>query len=322
VKVCVTMLARQGMLFNALEGIMTGEQDTTFAETPGQAVSGMGTFAGRILLVEDSALNQMITTTMLQSLGIAAELARNGREAVEAVGRNGYDLVLMDCQMPEMDGYTASRTIRELERRGAARSASGRRLPIIALTAHAGADDREDCFEAGMDDFLSKPFFLEQLRDVLSRWLGAASPSEVTAKGRNVEALKVEEVLDPSTLETLRKLRRDGQPDLLAQVIRLYLADSPRLVEAVRTAVAASEAPALAKVAHTLKSSSGNIGARRFSTLCAQLQDLGRAGDCPNAVALLAAFEAEYGAACAAARALLPAEPQATPVSRVESGTR
>jgi HPt (histidine-containing phosphotransfer) domain-containing protein len=121
--------------------------------------------------------------------------------------------------------------------------------------------------------------------------------------------VKAADVLDASTLETLRKLRRDGQPDLIAQLFRIYLSDSPRLAEIVRTAAAKSDAAAFTKAAHTLKSSSGNIGARRFSTICAQLQDLGRARDCAGALALLPAFEAEYAAVCAAAKALLPDEP-------------
>lgn len=214
-----------------------------------------------------------------------------------------------------MDGYAATRTIRELEQRGTVRSASGRRLPIVALTAHAASGDRERCLAAGMDDYLNKPFSLDQLQAALSRWLRDAPAPERAPAVPGAGPVKAEEVLDASTLETLRKLRRDGQPDLLAQLFRIYLADSPRLAEIVRTAAAKSDTPAFTKAAHTLKSSSANIGARRFSALCSQLQDLGRAGDCASAAALLPAFEAEYAAVCAAATALLPAEPQGSRVS-------
>jgi HPt (histidine-containing phosphotransfer) domain-containing protein len=226
----------------------------------------------------------------------------------------------MDCQMPEMDGYAATQQIRELEERGAVRLSSGRRLPIVALTAHAAARDREQCLAVGMDDYLHKPFSLEQLQAVLCRWLrGVPDPARAPAVP-SARSVKVEGVLDPSTLDTLRKLQRDGQPDLLAQLFRIYLAESPRLADVLRAAAARSDAAALTKAAHTLKSSSANIGARRFSTLCAQLQDLGRAEDCTSAAALLPAFEAEYAAVCAAASTLLPGEPQGAPVSRVEIG--
>jgi len=226
--------------------------------------------------------------------------------------------------MPEMDGYAATRTIRELEQRGAVRSQSGRRLPIIALTAHAVAGDREQCLAAGMDDYLGKPFSLDQLQAVLSRWLRATAASEHAPAVRSARPVKAEEVLDRSTLEALRKLRRDGQTDLVAQVLRIYLAESPRLAETVRTAAGASDATALTKAAHTLKSSSANIGARRFSTLCAQLQNLGRTGDCASAVDLLPAFEAEYAAVCEAATALLPSGPQGASAARAgeDAGAR
>jgi CheY-like chemotaxis protein len=274
------------------------------------------TFTGRVLLVEDNAVNQTVANAMLVTLGIGADLAGNGREAVEAVGRNAYDLVLMDCQMPEMDGYRATRIIRELEQRGAVRSPSGCRLPIIALTAHAARGDREVCLAAGMDDYLSKPFSLEQLQAVLSHWLQAAAVSEHAPAVRSATPVKADEVLDRPTLEALRKLRRDGQPDLVAQVVRMYLAESPRLAEIVRTAAGASDATALTKAAHTLKSSSANIGARRFSALCAQLQNLGRTGDGASAADLLPAFEAEYAAVCEAATALLPAGRQGASAAR------
>jgi signal transduction histidine kinase/DNA-binding response OmpR family regulator len=316
----LTKPVRRSTLFNALAGILAGTGQYASARASGDGAPPATGFAGRVLLVEDSMVNQAVAQDMLQNLGIGADLAVNGSEAVEAVCRDTYDLVLMDCQMPEMDGYAATQQIRELEERGAVRLSSGRRLPIVALTAHAAARDREQCLAVGMDDYLHKPFSLEQLQAVLCRWLrGVPDPARAPAVP-SARSVKVEGVLDPSTLDTLRKLQRDGQPDLLAQLFRIYLAESPRLADVLRAAAARSDAAALTKAAHTLKSSSANIGARRFSTLCAQLQDLGRAEDCTSAAALLPAFEAEYAAVCAAASTLLPGEPQGAPVSRVEIG--
>jgi CheY-like chemotaxis protein len=124
----------------------------------------------RILLVEDNPVNQRVGVIMLKKLGIVAvDLARNGREALEAVECGQYALILMDCQMPDIDGFEATRLLRERE---AAQGAS--RLPIIALTANALQGDRERCVAAGMDDYLTKPFTPQSLGDILSRWLKSA----------------------------------------------------------------------------------------------------------------------------------------------------
>ena len=310
VEACLTKPVRQSALFNALAGILLGAGSAPAAPASGQAPASVTKFTGRVLLVEDNGVNQVVADAMLVALGISADLAGNGRDAVTAVAENAYDLVLMDCQMPEMDGYAATRTIREMEQRDGVRSPSGRRLPIVALTAHAVSGDRERCLAVGMDDYLGKPFSLEQLQAVLSRWLQATAVSEHAPAARSASSVKAGEVLDRSTLEALRRLRPNGRPDLLAQVLRIYLVESLRLAETVRTALAASDATAFTKASHTLKSSSANIGARRFSALCAQLQNLGRAGDCASAVDLLPAFEAEYAAVREAATALVPAGPQ------------
>ncbi len=121
---------------------------------------------GRILLAEDNVVNQAVGVAMLEKLGCQVDVANNGKEAVDAVSAGTYDLVLMDCQMPEMDGFAATAEIRHLDNR------RGRRLPIVALTAHATESDRELCLAAGMDDYLAKPYTLTQLSAVLDRYLG------------------------------------------------------------------------------------------------------------------------------------------------------
>jgi PAS domain S-box-containing protein len=134
-------------------------------------------FAGDVLLVEDNEVNQLVASAVLEGLGLRVDLARTGREAIDALGRRDYDIVLMDCQMPEMDGLEATRAIRAAE-------ATGTRHPIIALTAHAMLGDRERCLRAGMDDYLSKPLVREQLIEVLVRWLPVqprgCDPSDVS----------------------------------------------------------------------------------------------------------------------------------------------
>jgi CheY-like chemotaxis protein len=122
-----------------------------------------GSSRAHLLVAEDNVVNQTVVLRMVEKLGYSADLVANGREAVEAIGRECYDLVLMDCQMPEMDGFRATAAIRAAEE-------NGRRIPIIALTAHASASDREECLRAGMDDYLSKPLLLADLSSVLAQW--------------------------------------------------------------------------------------------------------------------------------------------------------
>jgi len=137
------------------------------------AASARAVLAGRVLLVEDNAVNRMVAVSMLQRLGIDSALAGNGREAIEAITRERFDLVLMDCQMPEMDGFEATRAIR------AGESTHGGHVPIVALTANATVEDRTRCIDAGMDDYLSKPFTMDQLAHALERWLASAPPRAV-----------------------------------------------------------------------------------------------------------------------------------------------
>jgi two-component system, sensor histidine kinase and response regulator len=144
------------------------------AESNGRPVleTGGEALRGRILLVEDNAVNREVASAMLESLGCRVEVVTHGMEAVEASARNAYDFILMDCQMPIMDGYGATRMIREREVQSGDRIA---RVPIIALTGHAMKEDRDRCIEAGMDDYVTKPFTIEQLRGILKRWLPQAS---------------------------------------------------------------------------------------------------------------------------------------------------
>jgi signal transduction histidine kinase/CheY-like chemotaxis protein len=175
----LTKPVRQSQLLEALLKVMRGGL-TSHAPAPGEpdaarASRDFARFPARILLVEDNPVNQEVTRAMLMSLGLEPDIVSNGLGALEALSSRVYDLVLMDCQMPEMDGYEATRKIRSLE--SAQESGGGAKLPypshipIVALTAHAMEGDREQCLEAGMDDYLSKPFTRDQIMDVLQRWL-------------------------------------------------------------------------------------------------------------------------------------------------------
>ena len=249
--------------------------------------------AGHVLLVEDNLVNQDIGAAMLGALGMSVAIANNGIEAVAMVGRERYDLILMDCQMPEMDGFAATAEIRSREA-----AAGAARIPIIALTANAMQGDRERCLAAGMDDYLAKPFSKPQLAAMLERWAAPRRPGKgadaaidpgVTATFASAAAARP--ILDQSALENIRALERPGVPSLLGRVIDRYLLDAPKLIEEMRQARDRADAPALARAAHTLKSASASLGARHPAELCKTLETEARNGDTRQAAVLLDKLE-------------------------------
>jgi CheY-like chemotaxis protein len=249
--------------------------------------------AGRVLVVEDQPLNREVADGMLGSLGVTVDTACNGAEALERLRSESFDLVLMDCEMPVMDGFSATRELRRGE-------PPGRHLPIIALTADVTGEGREACLAAGMDDHLGKPFAREALHAMLRRWLpighaasAAAQPAAVSA-ATSLRAEDAAELLDRGTLEALRALPARGSQTMLSRVAAAYLADSERLLEAIERAVAGGQAAALARAAHAWRSSNGNVGALGLMNLCRELESCARAGDLSSAQALLAQLRHLY----------------------------
>src|SRR6202035_4503137 len=210
------------------------------------------TFVPKILLVEDNPVNREVAVGMLESLGCVAHAAENGWLALEAVNHDAYDAVLMDCQMPVMDGLTATAELRRREQ-----NAGGARLPIIALTANAMEGDRERCLAAGMDDFLCKPFTQQQLAMLLRRWLALRALPE--SERRDLSRIPL---IDPGTLRNIAAL---AKPALLNSMIELYLQHSPDLIGAIETAAANMQADALSQAVHSLKSSTANLGGTRLA---------------------------------------------------------
>ena len=268
----------------------------------------------RVLLVEDNPVNQAVAQGMLEQLSCRVTTAGDGMVALRHFRMQSFDVVLMDCQMPELDGYEATRRIRQIER-GNGRAPT----PVVALTANALAGDRERCLEAGMDEYLPKPFTRRQLRrtiELATRLAPAAGDSAgVTASvpvPHPEPELPAEEgrVLDTQALLRIRGMQQQGGPDILATVIQLYLDSSRELMEKIHAGVAAGDAKAVGDAAHTLKSSSANLGAVRLPVLARQLEAMRRESDLGMMRPLADELALEYARVVEALRAELPHKEQ------------
>jgi CheY-like chemotaxis protein len=235
--------------------------------------------AARILVAEDNEVNQKVAVRILEKLGYRVDVADNGREAVEAVARTHYDAVLMDGQMPEMDGFEATARIREAE-------GEGRRTPIVAMTASAMKGDREKCLAAGMDDYVAKPISPDTVLAVLGRWVQPENPA---AAGEETPS-----PLDPVMIENLRAI--DGDGSLLVELIDTFQRIAPLRLAALSKASAKGSAVALERTAHSFLGSCANLGARYMAEVCARLEHLGRGGSTTGARELIQTLEQEYGA--------------------------
>ncbi len=252
----------------------------------------------RILLAEDHLLNQRVALRMLERLGYRADVAENGREVLERLTRAPYDVVLMDVQMPEMNGLDASRAI-------CARWPASERPRIIAMTAEAMEGDREMCLAAGMDDYIVKPVRLEQLRRALGE--SRPLPPRAGVPADTAPASKSDDVLDR---DVLRQLAEDlGGGGALEEAIRVFLSATPGLLATLRDAAARGDAPAIQRAAHTLKSSSAMLGALGLSARCQELERSSRAHSVQDAPSRVAGLEVLYGAVEAALREELGGRP-------------
>lgn len=203
---------------------------------------------GTILVAEDNPLNQEVASAILESFGCKVIVAANGEQAVDLAKSAEIDLILMDCQMPVVDGFEATRRIRCI--------AGMERLPIVALTAHAMKGDREQCLAAGMDDYLAKPFNSEQIAAILRRWL----PRDVIP------------ILNPQAVSRLRDLETIRGKGLIARFVEIFLEDAERRLANIYECIRDNHREGLKTVAHTLKSSSANIGLQRLSAICRDLE--------------------------------------------------
>jgi PAS domain S-box-containing protein len=302
---CLFKPVRRARLLEALARALRREEALPARDTPASKVGRTsGTTAPRalrVLVAEDNPVNQRLIALQLGKLGHFPEVVATGKEALEKLKETVYDGLLLDCQMPELDGYGTAKIIRQQETEvGNSEGKLRPRLWIIAMTAHSLEGDRERCLAGGMDDYISKPVRLEDLSAALGRIAGA--PGLVSARASAVPEWP--EGLDLSIVRGLRGLVEPGQPDPAAQMITLFLQSSERLLAEMRQALSRTDFVGLKASAHSLKGSSSNLGARRLASLCASLEKGALAADSAPAEEALACVETEF----ASVRKMLMAE--------------
>jgi CheY-like chemotaxis protein/HPt (histidine-containing phosphotransfer) domain-containing protein len=286
-------------LYACLECLFRGISNKHLPATEEKRVD----FDAHILVAEDNLVNQEVTSAMLTFTGCRVDMVCDGRQALAALAGKHYDMVFMDCQMPEMDGYEATRAIRSRE----AAAGSESHIPVVALTAHAMEGDRNRCLAAGMDDYLTKPFSLEKIQEMLAKWLprgqgrARARPSRERtlggpdeSKGGFLDRLFLLESIDRSALDSLYAIKANGYPSVLVKMIQRYLENSPAQMQTLGRAITSGDAVAMKKTAHSLISASGFLGAKRIVELCKEIQILGQADAVEQAVPLLPVLETEY----------------------------
>lgn len=276
---CLNKPIKQSQLFDVMNETVNQVEDLLVETEPVPDVTPdlAPQRKAKILLVEDNVVNQRLALKVLQRSGHEVSAVSNGRLACEAVDHARFDLILMDVQMPEMDGYEATAAIR-------ARQGTTTHTPIVAMTAHAMAGDREKCLHAGMDDYITKPLKLEQLKAVIEQWAFQQSEPEKIQAEINAK--------DPIDLPALLRTTA-GDEEFMRELIELFLADAPQRMMQLQAAVQAGVADDITSAAHNLKGSSGNLSAPGLQAVFAQLEKQGAAGQLTEVGELLQIAELE-----------------------------
>ncbi len=282
---------RQSALLETLEMVVRPSDVTARMEhlKPGLN-GGLDQLGGRVLLVEDNPVNQSVAVGILEEFGCDTVVAFNGEDAIEQISQGEFDVVLMDCEMPVMDGFAATAAIRE-------QVGSARAVPIIAVTANAVDGDRERCLAAGMQDYLPKPITVEKLHGTLKRWLPVDESPPVPHS----------DPIDPSSLDSIRSLQGVGGESMVRRVVNIYLTSSIEQLGNLQGAVRARDAEHIRQAAHALKASSQNVGAKPLSTLCQQLEEQGRNRRLDDVDSLLADIDKAYERTVEALRVIVGA---------------
>ena len=284
----LTKPVKQSQLFDCLSLVMSCDVETREIKSGLVALSEQPAPLSdhpvenlRILIAEDNPVNQKVALFQLQKLGYMADVVENGRRALEALARSRYDIVFMDCQMPELDGYEATRDLRAIE-------GEDRHTWIVAMTANSLEGDREKCLNAGMDDYVSKPVKPEILQAAIRRFNG------LRAVGEGDREITVTGIIDPNIIAGFREMEVDGEEGILGKLIDVFIENSPRVLEEARRALRIAMSPQLERAAHTLKGSCSNFGAERMRAACERLEHAARSGNLENAAGLIKEIDNEF----------------------------
>ncbi len=256
----------------------------------------------RVLLAEDNPANRKLALAMLSKLGYAADAVINGVQAVEASAKTPYDVLLMDCRMPEMDGFRATAEIR-------AREDPSGRIPIIAMTADAMEGDRQRCLDAGMDDYLSKPVSFERLGALLEKWVPSPGSERVDLPSQREEGHptdRVTPVLDQAVIADLRRLADERDPTRVQALVSTFLLDAGSNVKKLRRAIEDKDPSSISERLHTLAGSSATFGAQRLARLSTELKARCAEAGLEGAGSAASELEAELGRVAEALRAEFP----------------
>ena len=259
-----------------------------------------GTAPARILVVEDNLTNQQVAVGILKRLGLRVEVAANGIEAVKVLSTFSYDLVLMDAQMPEMDGFHATQIIRDSKS-----SVLNHRVPVIAMTAHAMQGDREKCLQVGMDDYIAKPIAVPALIAVLKKWLKPKGEESRTPEGNTAE--QKAGAGEPPIFNRAAFMERVMNDEELARVIiAAALEDLPNQIKLLKNYVAAKEGQRIERQAHAIKGATANLGGEALSAIALALERAGKAGDMTAITARMAELDHQFEALVSALKNELP----------------
>ncbi|MCX6646873.1 MAG: response regulator [bacterium] len=286
----MTKPVKQSSLYNCLVTVISDKQKSKNNHAGSivtkYSVSDARNSNARILLAEDNPINQKVSLKVLEKIGYRAELVSNGLEVIKALESTWYDLVLMDCQMPEMDGYEATRVIR-----GSGSKVLNRDIPIIAMTAHALAEDRDLCLSVGMDDYLSKPVKPADLALCLEKWLVRTENLPINRHESN-DHVMAEDIFDRKGL--LDRLL--GDEKILPEIIEAFLSDMPRQIRILKEAAEKNDTGCVGIQAHTIKGSAGNVGAVAMQKAALEIEQAVKNPAIENIASLISRLDGQFTA--------------------------
>ena len=234
-------------------------------------------------------INQELAVGILEKVGYRADAVANGKEVLSALEKGSYDLILMDVQMPEMDGFEATAAIRRKERE------NGKHIPIIAMTAHAMKGDRERCLEAGMNDYVSKPLSARALVEVLEKWLPKENAEGATRNGESRKGKEKDEGSSPIVWDRAALLERlMGDEELARRILEYFRTDTPRQIQALKDLLEAEDPSGAERQAHAIKGVAGNVGGEALRAVAFEMEEASRAGDLDAVQACMAELESQF----------------------------